>query len=94
MSTWSHKNGVNKHFVIFPNLPCLIACLLCCLPMCFFFACFVVRDFCRRGWRINYHLNPPPPHLPPIFSLPTILSLTQVTVICKQCVPKAGVGAV
>ena len=30
----------------------------------------------------------------PIFSLPTILCLTQVTVIRNQCAPKAGFGAV
>ena len=35
----------------------------------------------------------PPPPLP-IFSLPTILCLTQVTVIRNQCAPKAGFGAV
>ena len=41
------------------------------------FACFVVRDLCSSGCRQNYYLTP----LPPFFSLPTILSLTQVTVI-------------
>ena len=35
-STWSHENRVSKHFVIFLNFPCLIACLLCCLLMSFF----------------------------------------------------------
>ena len=41
-------NRVSKHFVIFLNFPCLIACLLRCLLMSFFslFACFVVRDLC------------------------------------------------
>ena len=40
-------------------------------------------------------LSPPPPPFPLLyFSLPTILSFTQVTVIWKQCTPKAGVGAV
>ena len=35
--TWSYENRVSKHFVIFLNFPCLIACLLCCLLMsCFF----------------------------------------------------------
>ena len=29
--TWSYENRVSKHFVIFLNLPCLIACLLCFL---------------------------------------------------------------
>ena len=49
----------------------------------FFFvlACFVVRDLCTSGCRQNYY-RPPPPSLPPIFlSLPTILSLIQLTVI-------------
>ena len=36
-STSSYENGVSKHFVIFLNFPCLIACLLCCLLMSFFF---------------------------------------------------------
>ena len=30
------KTEVSKHFVIFLNFPCLIACLLCCLLMSFF----------------------------------------------------------
>ena len=76
--TWSYENRVSKHFVIFLNFPCLIASLLCCLLMSCFFACFVVRDLCRSGCRQNYYLTLP--HLP-IFSLPTILCLTQVTVI-------------
>ena len=51
-STWSYENRVSKHFVIFLNFPCLIACLLCCLLMLlllllfFFLACLVVRDWC------------------------------------------------
>ena len=75
-STSSYENRVSKHFVIFLNFPCLIACLLCCLLMSFFFGCFVVRVLCRSGCRQNYYLTPP--HF---FSLPTILCLTQVTVI-------------
>ena len=69
MSTWSYEDRVSKHFVIFLNFRCLKACLLCCLLMSFvFLACLVVRDLCRSGCRQNYYL-------------PTILSLTQVTVI-------------
>ena len=46
------------------------------------FAYFVVRDLCRCGCRQNYYLNPPPPLSRSLFfSLPTILCLTQVTVI-------------
>ena len=58
-STSSYENRVSKHFVIFLNFHCVIACLLCCLLMSFFFACFVVRDLCRSGYRQNYHLIPP-----------------------------------
>ena len=36
-STWSYENRVSKHFVIFLNFPCLLACLLRCLLMSFFF---------------------------------------------------------
>ena len=37
----------------------------------------------------------PTPSLPILFlSLPTILSLTQVTVISNQCSPEVGFGAV
>ena len=59
-STWSHENRVSKHFAIFLNFPCLIACLLCCLLMSFVFACFVVRDLCRSGCGQNYFLTRPP----------------------------------
>ena len=38
--TWSYENRVTKHFVIFLNSPCLIACLLRCLLMSFFFCLF------------------------------------------------------
>ena len=57
----------------------LLAYVVFCLFVCLFFACFVVRDLCRSGCRQNYYLTTPHPLL--IFSLPTILSLTQVTVI-------------
>ena len=57
----SYENRVSKHFVIFLNFRCLIACLLCCLLMSFvFLACLVVRDLCRSGCRQNYYLTPPP----------------------------------
>ena len=67
-STWSYENRVSKHFVIFLNFRCLIACLLCCLLMSFvFLACLVVRDLCRSGCRQNYYLAPP---LPPLYFFP------------------------
>ena len=67
-STWSYENRVSKHFVIFLNFRCLIACLLCCLLMSFvFLACLVVRDLCRSGCRQNYYLTPQPPPPPPHF---------------------------
>ena len=37
ISTWSYENRVSKHFVIFLNFCCLIACLLCCLLTSFVF---------------------------------------------------------
>ena len=83
ISTWSYENRVSKHFVIFLNFPCLIACLLCCLLMpFFFFACFVVRDLCRSGIRQNYFLTLPPS--PYFFPHPRFFLLTQVTVIWNQ----------
>ena len=70
-------NRVGKHFVIFLNFPCLTACLLCFLLMSFFFGLVLWLGICveEDGDRINI--------LTPLlfFSLPTILSLTQVTVI-------------
>ena len=51
----------------------------------------MVRDLCRSGCRQNYYLIPPlPPSLPPFlpififWSLPTILSLIQMSVIWNQ----------
>ena len=35
-STSSYENRVSKHFVIFLNFHCVIACSLCCLLMSFF----------------------------------------------------------
>ena len=61
--------------------------LLLLLLLLLFLAGFVARDSCRSGCRLNYYLTPPPPDF---FSLPTILSLTQV----NQRAPKAGFGAV
>ena len=96
-STWSYENRVSKHFVIFRNFPCLIAwhmfTVLFAYVVFFFFACFVARDLCRSGCRHNYYLTSPPPP-PDLFSIPTILSLTQVTVIWNQRAAKAGFGAV
>ena len=61
ISTWSYENRVRKHFVIFLNFLCLIACLLCCLLMSFvFLACLMIRDLCRSGCRQNYYLTRPP----------------------------------
>ena len=88
ISTWSYENRVSKHFVIFLNFPCLIVWHMSTL----FLACFVVRDLGRSGCRQNYYLNLPLPSW--FFSLPTILSLTQVTVIRNQRAPQAGFGAV
>ena len=61
----------------------------------FFFACFML-GICVEVDLERITFLPPPPPLPlsVIFSLPTILSLTQVTVIWNQRAPKAGFGAV
>ena len=82
--TWSYENRVSKHFVIFLNVPWLIACLLCCLLMSFFFfvcffAWFVIKVLCRSGCTQNYYLTfPPPPLLHYFSSLPTIICLRQL----------------
>ena len=83
-STWSYENRVRKHLVIFLNFPCLIGCLLCCLIAYVFFFLLVLWlgvsvEVNKDIITILPHL-PPPPSLP-IFFLPTILSLTQVTVL-------------
>ena len=72
------KTGVSKHFVIFLNFPCLIACLLCCFLMSIFLLALWlgIRVEVDEG-RIN--ILTPPPYF--FSSLPTILSLKQVTVI-------------
>ena len=84
-STWSYENRVSKH-VIFLDFPRLIACLLCCLLMSFFFWPCLYLGICVEVDVDRMTILPPP--LPPpsqffclFLSLPTILSLTQVTVI-------------
>ena len=80
ISTWSYENRVSKHVVIFLNFPCLIACLLCCLLMSFFFFWLVLwLGICVEVDVDRIPVSPAPPSQ--FFSLPTILSLTQVTVI-------------
>ena len=81
ISTWSYENRVSKHFVIdFSQLPLsnsltYVHCVVC---LCRFFL-FLFFHLCRSGCKENnYYLTPPPLDF---FSLPTILSLTQVTVI-------------
>ena len=36
-----------------------VYCVACLCRFFFFFACFVVRDWCRSGCRQNYYLTPP-----------------------------------
>ena len=80
LPTWSYENRLSKHFVIFLNFPCLIACLLCCLLMSFFFFWLVLwLRICVEVDVDRIPVSPAPPSQ--FFSLPTILSLTQVTVI-------------
>ena len=80
---WSCENQVSKHFVIFLNFPGLTACLLCCLLMSCFSLVLWLGICVEVDLNIITILRHPPPPLPrlPIFSLPTILCLTQVTVI-------------
>ena len=63
ISTWSYENRVSKYFVIFRNFPCLWAwhmfTVLVAYVVFFFLACFVARDSCRSGCRLNYYLTPP-----------------------------------
>ena len=73
--TWSYENRVSKHFVIFLNLPCLIACLLCSLLMCFLLVLWL--GICVEADVDRITILAPPYS----FSLPSILCLTQVTVI-------------
>ena len=91
--TWSYENRVSKHFVFFLNFPCLIACLLCCLLISLFLLVLWL-GICVEVDVNRITILPPPPTFPIFFSLPTILCLTQVTVIWSQCAPKAGFGAV
>ena len=74
------KTGL-ANFCNFSQLPLSNSLFTVLFAYVFFFAWFVVRDLCRSGCRQNYYLAPPPPPRLPIFSLPTILCLTQVTVI-------------
>ena len=74
------KTGL-AHICNFSQLPLSnsLTYVYCVGWLCrFFFACFVARDPCRSRCRLNYYLTPPRSRF---FSLPTILSLTQVTVI-------------
>ena len=73
--TWSYENRVSKHFVIFLKIPCLIACLPCCLLMSFFLLVLWL------GICVDVGVDRITILLPYFFSLPTILCLTQVTVI-------------
>ena len=68
--TQSYENRVSKHFVIFLNFPCLIACLLYCLLL--LLDCLVVRDLCRI-------LPPLPSSLPPYFFSCTLNSLIKTS---------------
>ena len=91
LPAWISENRVSKHFVISLNFPCLNLFTVL-FAYVIFFGCFVVRDFCRSGCRqiFAYFYLTPSPSLPfcTFFpSLPTILCLTQVTVIWNQCAP-------
>ena len=71
--TWNCGNRVCKHFLMFLNYLCLIACLLCCLLMSYFFGVVLWLGICvEAGCRQNYYLTPPPS---PLYFLPTHYSL-------------------
>ena len=103
ISNWSYENRVRKHFVIFRNFPCLIAwhmlTMLFAYVVFFFFFFFFFGGgggvfwlgICVEVDVDRFTILPPSFRF---FSLPTILSLTQVTVIWNQRAPKAGFGAV
>ena len=74
-----NENRISKHFVIFLNFPCLIACLLCCLLMSFFFLLVLWLGICVEVDVDRITIIPPPP---PSFLPPSLfLFLIQVTVI-------------
>ena len=71
MFTWSYENRVSKHFVIFLNFPCLIACLLCCLLMSFFLLVLWLGICVEVDVdRITILPRPPRPPRPPPTRLP------------------------
>ena len=84
ISTWSYENRDGKHY-FFTNFTQLslsgIWFTVLIDDMVFFpFACFVVKELCRSGLGQNYFLTTsPPPYY--FLSLPTVLSLIQVTVV-------------
>ena len=76
---YQHKPGQQTFCNFFLNFPCLVACLLCCslMSIFFFFGLFCGQGFLQK-W-MQTELLSYTPYL--FFSLPTILCLTQVTVI-------------
>ena len=75
-STSSYENRVSKHFVIFLNFPCVIACLLCCLLMSFFFFFFFLL-----GLWLGICAEVDVGRITTLSPLRTILSLTRGTII-------------
>ena len=45
-ATWSYENRFGKHFLIFLNFPCLIACLLSCPAYVIFFSLVLGLGIC------------------------------------------------
>ena len=91
--TWSYENRVSKHFVIFSTSP-VNSLFTVLFAYVFFFLLVLWLGICVEVDVDRITILPPPLPRSLLFSLPTILCLTQVTVIRNQCAPKTGFGAV
>ena len=88
-STWSYENRVSKHFVIFLNFPCLIACLLCYWLMSYFFglvtlylkSCLSYSDPMKPRKKPFSHLVINPCYITPCFINPCFINPVHVLLI-------------
>ena len=77
--TWNYESRVSKHFAIFLKFPCLVAWSVLFASVVFFFSLVLWLGICVEVDVDRITILSPPPSL--FFPLPTILCLTQVTVI-------------